>query len=72
MTTNNSYWDNIIHMNDEQGVLCNSHIGNIKNFDVEKVNCNKCKKFMKNPKQLNISRKIRKEKEEIKNNEQTI
>lgn len=61
MTTNYSYWNNIIHMTDEEGVLCNAQVGNIENSDAEKVNCNKCKKFMNNSKSLNISRKLRKE-----------
>jgi len=66
MPTNYSYWNNIIHMNDDEGVLCNASVGDTKNFEIEKVNCNKCQKFMKDPKALKISRKLRKEREEEK------
>lgn len=63
MTINYSYWNNIVHMTDEEGTLCNAHVGNIQNSDSEKVNCNKCKKLMADSKALKISRKLRKERE---------
>ena len=64
MPTNYSYWNDIVHMNDDKGVLCNGHVGDTQNFESEKVNCNKCQKFMEHPKDLEVSRKNRKKHEE--------
>lgn len=66
MPTNYSYWNNIVHMTDEKGVLCNAHVGDTQNSDKEKVNCNKCIHFMADSKALEISRKQRKKREEEK------
>ena len=64
MPYNRQYFQHIIHMNDsheEFPTLCGATMGDTQNTDPEKVNCNKCKRFMEDSKLLAASRKKRKE-----------
>lgn len=46
----NSYFSNIVHMNDDDGAYCGARVdGNLRNKDPQEVNCNKCLHFLEHP-----------------------
>ena len=56
---------NVIHYRDNVGPLCNTSVGTMFSEDEQEVTCNKCKKFLEHPRDLEIARKHR-ESEEYK------
>jgi hypothetical protein len=46
-TNDPSYFKNVVHMNAEEGPLCRATAGHLGNTEASAVNCNKCRKVMK-------------------------